>query len=179
MEESTLHVAADDYIAVDAFKIESCGSALPHIAFKLRDQRSRIIANWALRVATLPAFRAMPGLALHDVQRHIPEVLESALIAISTSDPTMDPGSLERAVELAGAHGRARLLDDFTVGDVLSEFNALSREVWSAFWRVIDLDHELIEIVREFGSRLSETFDAIGIAAAEAWSEAKLAGART
>jgi hypothetical protein len=175
MDASSIQNAAVDYFMTEPIAIDSLAPAVPQIAFRLRDQKQRIIANWALRVATLPAFRAMPELPLEVVERHIPELLESALIAIATSDPTMDPAPLERAVELSRAHGRDRLLDDFTVGDVLSEFNALCREVWSALWRVIDRDNESTELLREFALRVGETFDAIRVAAAEAWAEAKMA----
>lgn len=160
-------------------EIEDSVVAVPNVAFMLRGQASRIVANWALRVATLPAFRAMPELALDDVQRHIPDVLDMALTAIATSDPTMDPGPLERATELARAHGRARLLDDFTIGDVLAEFNALRRELWSAIWRAVTSTPESIPFLRELSVRVAETFDAISTAAAEAWVDAHAVGAIT
>jgi hypothetical protein len=147
------------------------GSA-PRVVAKVRRQKNRIIANWALRVANMPAFRAMPDLRLEDVQRRIPEVLDGALTAIATSDPTMDPEPLARASEYASAHGRARLEDEFGVGDVLAEFHALRREVWSALWRVVEGDAESMGLLRELDRRLSETFDAITISAAEAWAGA-------
>jgi hypothetical protein len=176
MDELNMLAVSDDYFVGDTIVVEPAGSPVPLVTFRLRDQKSRIIANWTVRVATLPAFRAMPNIAREDVERRIPDVLESALIAISTSDPTMDPGPLERAIELSAAHGRDRLLDDFGVGDVLSEFNALYLEVWSAFWRVIDTEENPAELLRAFSFRLAETFDAICVAATEAWVEAKLNG---
>lgn len=147
--------------------------AVPRIVAQVWAQKSRIIANWALRVANLPAFRAMPNLRLDDVQRHIPEVLDGALTAIASSDPTLDPEPLARATDLASAHGRVRHFDDFGVGDVLAEFHALRREVWSALWRVVDGDGGSPTMLRELDTRVSTTFDAIAIAAAEAWAGAR------
>jgi len=150
--------------------------ALPTVVVALREQNNRIIANWALRVATLPAFRATPNLGLGDVQRHIPQILDSALDAIATSDPTMDPGPIERAADLAASHGRVRLQDDFGIGDVLAEFQALRGEVWSALWRAVEQHDESLELVRELEPRFNETFDMLIIAAAESWVDAKVKG---
>jgi hypothetical protein len=160
---------------LDTRSFDDAARAVPRIAAQVWEQKNRIIANWALRVANLPAFRAMPHLRLEDVQRHIPEVLDGALTAIATSDPALDPAPLARAMNLASAHGRARLYDDFSVGDVLAEFHALRREVGSALWRVVDGDGASTEILREIDTLLNTTFDAIAIAAAEAWAEARKA----
>jgi hypothetical protein len=168
------HGAIDDAVVVDGVM-----RAVPSIVAQVSDQKNRIVANWALRVASMPAFRAMPNLPLEDVQRHIPEVLDGALTAIATSDPTLDPEPLARAAELAAAHGRARLQDDFGVGDVLAEFSALRREVWSALWRVVEGDGEPVALLRELDLRLSETFDAIAISAAEAWVGTPATGSRS
>lgn len=162
----------------DMLVVDNTARAVPRIVAQVGEQKTRIIANWALRVANLPAFRAMPNLRLDDVQRHIPEVLDGALTAIATSDPTLDPEPLARATDLASAHGRARLSDDFGVGDVLAEFHALRREVWSALWRVVEGDGESIGLLRELDARLSETFDAIAISAAEAWAGNGATGSR-
>lgn len=161
---------------VDAVAVKSAMRDVPRVVAEARRQKSRIIANWALRVANMPAFRAMPNLPLDDVQRHIPLVLDGALTAIATSDPTMDPEPLARAAELAGAHGRARLQDEFGVGDVLAEFHALRREVWSALWRVAELDGQSFDLLRELDLRLSATFDSITISAADAWATAPRKG---
>jgi hypothetical protein len=149
---------------------------VPVLVTSLREQKTRIVANWALRVANLPAFRAMPDLGLDDVQRRIPALLDGALAAMATSDPTMDPGPIERAADMAAAHGRARLLADFGIGDVLTEFHTLRNEVWSALWRVVETSDKSFSSVRDLDDRLRETFDVIEIAAAEAWAAAKLEG---
>ena len=163
---------ADNKPIEDAFVIDDAARAVPRVVAVMWEQKNRIIANWALRVASLPAFRAVPDLRLDDVQRHIPEVLDGALSAISTSDPTLDPEPLARATDLASAHGRARLSDDFSIGDVLAEFQALRHEIWAALWRVVEGDGESTNALREVDARLSATFDAIAIAAAEAWASA-------
>ncbi len=175
MEDAVMSLPDNGTLAFDL--IDDSVIAVPNIAFLLRTQAARIVANWALRVATLPAFRAMPELALDDVQRHIPDVLDMALTAIATSDPTMDPGPLERATDLARSHGRARLLDDFTIGDVMAEFSALRREIWSAIWRVVTDTPNSIQFLQELSVRVGETFDAISTAAAEAWVDAHGVGA--
>jgi hypothetical protein len=149
--------------------VDDTSRAAPRVVAEVRRQKNRIVANWALRVANMPAFRAMPSLRLDDVQRHIPLLLDGALTALATSDPTMDPEPLARASELASAHGRARLDDEFGIGDLLAEFQALRREVWSAIWRVVERNGESMGLLRELDRRLSETFDAITISAAEAW----------
>ena len=41
----------------------------------LNAEGPRIIANWALRVANLPAFRAVPDLGLAQLQDAIPDLL--------------------------------------------------------------------------------------------------------
>jgi hypothetical protein len=168
-ESETPHLA-------DSVVVKSAARAVPRVVAEVGRQRSRIIANWALRVANMPAFRAMPNLALEDVQRHIPQLLDGALTAIGTSDQSMDPEPLARATDLASAHGRARLQDEFGVGDLLGEFHALRREVSSALWRVVEGEGESIGLLRELDRRLSETFDAITTAAAEAWVDAAATG---
>ena len=157
----------------DALLIEDAARALPRLVAQVWEQKNRIIANWALRVANLPAFRAMPDLRLDEVQRHIPEVLDGALTAIATSDPKLDPEPLARAADIASAHGRARHFDDFSIGDVLAEFHALRHEIWSALWRVVERDGGSAGVQREIELRLSTTFDTIAIAAAEAWVGAR------
>lgn len=153
---------------------ESGVQAIPRLVYRVRDQRARIVANWTLRVATLPAFRATPNLGLRDVERRIPEVLEGALISIATSDSTLDPAPLERATVLAAAHGESRLQDAFGAGDVIAEFNALRREVWSALWRIVETEAESIALVRELDVRIATTFDALTVAAADAWARAAM-----
>ena len=150
-------------------------SPLARVAALLSRQANRIVANWVLRAANLPAFRATPNLGLSQLQDEIPALLEVALTAVGTSDPTIDPEPLARAHELAAAHGRAREAEGFTIGVVLAEYQQLRMEVWAALWRIVDADPTLAGVPRELQSRLSSTFDSLAVAAAEAWVEARLA----
>jgi hypothetical protein len=143
-------------------------------AVLLRDQAARIMANWALRVANLPAFRAMPDLSLSQLQDTMPEILDAALVAIATSDPTVDPEPLQRAVDLAAMHGRKRAEDSFSIGDLLAEFQQLRVEAWAALWRVIEEDAQLFDTLRALQERLSHTLDSLMIAAAESWVATRL-----
>lgn len=143
-------------------------------AAMLRDQASRIAANWVLRVANLPAFRALPDLTLSQLQDTIPEILDAALVAIATSDPSVDPEPLQRALDLAAEHGRKRADEGFAIGDVLAEFQQLRTEVWAALWRVLEGDELLSDSLRELQGRLSHTFDSLMIVAAESWVATRL-----
>jgi hypothetical protein len=166
-------VDTDTFLADETIADAEPNRAIASIVSAVGEQRARIIANWALRVATLPAFRALPNLALDEVQRHIPELLDGALAAIAISDPQLDPEPLQRAEQLAAAHGRARLRDGFRVGDLLTEFHALRRETVAAIERVADeLMIEPDPFVRVLQQRLRETLDALTVAAANAWAEA-------
>ena len=149
-------------------------SAVARAAGLLQEQVSRITANWVLRVGNIPAFRAIPDLSLSQVQDSIPQLLDAALSAMATSDPTIDPESLQHAIDLAAEHGRKRANAGFMIGVVLAEFQLLRQEVWSALWRIVDADPLLAEAPRELQSRLSHTFDSLMIAAAESWAEARL-----
>jgi hypothetical protein len=140
----------------------------------LRDQASRIAANWVLRVANLPAFRALPDLTLSQLQDTIPEILDAALVAIATSDPSVDPEPLQRALDLAAKHGSKRADEGFSIGDVLAEFQQLRTEVWAALWRILEGDELPSDTLRALQGRLSHTFDSLMIAAAESWVAARL-----
>ena len=143
-------------------------------AAMLRDQASRIAANWVLRVANLPTFRALPELTLNQLQDTIPEILDAALVAIVTSDPSVDPEPLQRALDLAAEHGSKRANEGFAIGDVLAEFQQLRTEVWAALWRILEGDELLSDSLRELQGRLSHTFDSLMIVAAESWVATRL-----
>jgi hypothetical protein len=140
----------------------------------LRGQASRIVANWVLRAANLPAFRAMPNLTLDRLQDAIPTLLDASLTAIAYSDPTIDPEPIGQALELAAAHGQTRAEEGFGIGVVLAEYQHLRMEVWSALWRIVDTDPAMASVPRELQTRLSSTFDSLAAAAAEAWVEQRL-----
>ncbi|HEY7031150.1 MAG TPA: hypothetical protein VH482_07490 [Thermomicrobiales bacterium] len=144
------------------------------VAVLLRGQASRIVANWVLRAANLPAFRATPNLALAGLQDAIPALLEASLTALAYSDPTMDPEPIGRALELAAEHGQTRADEGFGIGVLLAEYQHLRMEVWNALWRIVDADPALADVPRELQARLSSTFDSLAAAAAEAWVERRL-----
>jgi hypothetical protein len=144
------------------------------VAGLLSGQASRIVANWVLRAANLPAFRAMPNLALDRLQDAIPALLDAALTAVAYSDPTMDPEPLGRALDLAADHGRTRADEGFGIGVLLAEYQHLRTEVWNTLWRIVDSDPALADVPRELQARLSSIFDSLAAAAAEAWVERRL-----
>ncbi len=138
----------------------------------LREQQTRVIANWAVRVSTLPVFRASPGLGLDDIQRDIPALLDAALAAVEVGDHAVDDLPLEQASTLAARHAAARHAHGFGLPVVLAEMHALRQETWSALWRMMERAPNLLGSLREVERRLSETFDSLAIAAAEGWSSA-------
>jgi hypothetical protein len=131
-----------------------------------------------LRAANLPAFRAVPNLALDQLQDAIPALLDAALTAVASSDPTMDPEPLARALELAEDHGRTRAKEGFSIGVLLTEYQHLRMEVWTALWRVVAPDPATLTIPRELQIRINSTFDSLAAAAAEGWVDVRLAQAR-
>src|SRR4051812_2942349 len=76
----------------------------------LREESSRILTNWSMRIATLPVFRASPELALDDLQRGIPELLDATLQAVSVSPYEYDREPMEMATRVAASHGAERSL---------------------------------------------------------------------
>ncbi|MEA2583174.1 MAG: RsbT co-antagonist protein rsbRD N-terminal domain [Thermomicrobiales bacterium] len=144
------------------------------VAALLRGQASRIVANWVLRAANLPAFRATPNLTLDRLQDAIPSLLDASLTAIASSDPTMDPEPLARALDLAAEHGRSRAGEGFGIGVLLAEYQHLRMEIWNSLWRIVDADPTMASVPRELQSRLTSIFDSLAAAAAEAWVEERL-----
>ena len=161
----------------DGFGTEQAGednaSAQPspagRVVVALRRDASRVLANWALRVANLPAFRAVPDLRLAEIQNAMPATLAAVPAATATIDPTIDTEPLAYAGEVAAAHGRKRRETGFDLGVMLTEFGHLRSEVWAAVYRIVDEDPSLAAAPRELQERLNPTLDAVLIAAAEAW----------
>jgi hypothetical protein len=132
----------------------------------IRDDTVRILANWAMRVSTLPAFRAIPELALGELQEDIPELLEAILDAVGLSPYELDPIPIEEVTHRAEAHG-ARRAATFSVDCVLSEIQVLQREVRSAIWRnAQDLPSATLH---EFDERLNEVFESAERGVVVAW----------
>jgi hypothetical protein len=146
------------------------------VTLGLQEQASRILANWSLRVSTIPEFRATPNINLAQLQEGMPELLDVATMAISASDPTLDPEIQIRAAELATTHGQRRATAGFSIGLLIAELHELRAELWAAILRIVETDPELAEIPATMQDRLARTFDPLIVDAAEAWVETKAGG---
>ena len=145
---------------------------------QLQADSSRMIANWVLRVANMPAFRAWPDLSLVELQESIPALLNATLIAMRSPDPSRDPEPETRAIEVAERHGQARAGDAFPIGVLLAEFQAIGAELRLAILRISNGDPEMVEVARELEGRLTRTLDVATIAAAEGWVDRTQAAPR-
>lgn len=138
------------------------------LAHALRDESVRILANWSMRVATLPVFRALPDLALDELQEDMPKLFDAILRAVSVSQYELDPTPLDEASVAAGAHGRKRA-GSIPVEALMTEFQALQREVRNALWR---LSPEVtVTLIHELDDRLNDVFEAAERSAVVAWVE--------
>ena len=136
------------------------------LAHALRDEGVRILANWSMRVATLPVFRALPELALDELQEDMPQLFDAILRAVSVSQYELDPAPLDEASLAAGAHGRKRA-DSIPVEALMTEFQALQREVRNALWRLSpSVD---VTTIHELDERLNDVFEAAERSAVGAW----------
>jgi len=162
----------DDPFAAE-FSEEEISAALPEpaarVSQEIQEQSSRILANWSLRVTTIPEFRATPDLNLAQLQEGMPELLDAAIAAIAASEPTLDPSVQERIEDLATAHGQRRANDGYSIGVLIAELQALRTEAWAAILRVIESDPALSEVPVTMQDRLARTFDPLIVEAAEAW----------
>jgi hypothetical protein len=145
--------------------IPASASAL-RLVGAIRDDTVRILANWAMRVSTLPAFRAIPELALDELQQDIPELLEAILDAVGLSPYELDPIPIEEVTQRAEAHG-ARRAATFSVDCVLSEIQVLQREVRSSIWR--NAQDVPPGALHEFDERLNEVFESAERGVVVAW----------
>ena len=144
-------------------------SATGRLIATLQAEIGRIEANWTVRVANLPTFRSEPDLGLADLQGVMPDLLRACCAAVAVSSPALDPAPLARARDLAARHGRNRAVAGFALGDLLSEFHQLLAEVWQAVWRAAEEAVTLMPALREIQERVIDTFDAVVVAAADAW----------
>lgn len=143
------------------------------IVARLKEQSNRILANWVVRTANLPAFRAMPRLELNRLKDRVPALLDAVFIALASSGPSVDPLLIGDATRLANEHGRSRAAEQFGAGVVLAEYQQLRDEVWRALWRVADADPGLPGAPRLLQARLDLLFDSLGIHAVEGWVEVR------
>lgn len=147
-------------------------SDLVLVAAALRDASPRILDNWAIRVSTMPLFRAIPDLTLADLRQEMPAVLEAALLAVTSSSFAVDLAPLADAVARGEQHGRARRAVA-PLDVLLAEFHALRREIRNQLWRVAEThvpEHDRRELViRDLDDRLTSVLDETEQAAAVAW----------
>ncbi len=145
----------------------------------LRGDLDRVVANWVLRVANMPAFRAWPDLGLDQLKDAVPDLIDATMIVMSMTNPERDPEPLARAVEIAAEHGRKRGRDGFPIGALLAEFQALREELRSALPRVAGDDLARYDVARKLEGQLIQTVDAALIEAAEAWVDEVMHQARS
>ena len=142
------------------------------LAGLIREDSVRILANWSMRIATLPVFRALPELALGELQEDMPELLDALLQAVSVSPYELDPAPMERVAQEADAHGVKRA-SSFPIDVVLSEIQSLQREVRNAIWR--NAQEVPVQVVHEFDERLNEVFEIAERSVVAAWVRQYLA----
>ena len=136
------------------------------LAGLVRDDSSRILANWSMRVATVPSFRAIPELALTELQEDMPELLASIMIAVNRYPYEFSTEPMEDVAQKAAAHGEIRA-ENFPVDVVLSEIQVLQREVRNAVWR--NASDFPPTVLHEFDDRLNEVFELAERSIVAAW----------
>jgi len=141
------------------------------LAHSVREESARILANWSMRVATMPVFRAVPEIALDELQQDIPQLLGSILEAVSVSPYELDSAPLDEAAMAAEAHGRIRA-SAIPVDALMAEFQALQREVRNALWRISP--NVAVGLVHELDERLNEVFETAERSAVMAWVSVRL-----
>jgi hypothetical protein len=104
----------------------------------LRADVGRVLANWVLRIANLPVYRARPDLALDQLMDGLPRLVHAVLHAIATPDPALDPDPATHAAETAAEHARRRAAAGFPAGAVLAELRELHVELLAQLWRIVD-----------------------------------------
>lgn len=144
------------------------GATAARLANSLRDESVRILANWSMRVATLPVFRALPEIALDELQQDVPQLLGAILRAVSVAQYELDPAPMDEASATAAAHGLERA-GSIPVEALMTEFQALQREVRNALWRLApDVP---VSTIHELDDRLNDVFEASERSAVVAWVE--------
>jgi hypothetical protein len=140
---------------------------------RLKEQSSRILANWVVRTANLPEFRATPGIELRRLEDRVPAVLDAVFTALASSGRSVDPVLIGEATRLAREHGQARAAEQFEAGVVLAEYQQLRDEVWRALWRLVDAEPQLSAAPRRLQARLDLLFDSLSIHAIEGWVDVR------
>ena len=141
------------------------------LAESLREESALILANWSMRVATMPSFRALPEIALDELQQDIPRLLMAIMRAVDVSPYELDSAPLDEATATAEAHGRMRAAS-IPVDALMAEFQALQREVRNALWRI---SAEVAgTVVRELDDRLNDVFESAERSAVSGWVDVRL-----
>jgi hypothetical protein len=140
------------------------------LAGALRDESTRILTNWSMRIATLPFFRALPEINLEDLQRDMPQLLDAILLAVRLSPYDYDRAPLELAGHLATVHGGERA-HSYPLDVVLSEIQALQREVRNALWRCAG--ETPAEVVSEVETHLNDIFEQVIRSSAMGWVDCR------
>jgi hypothetical protein len=143
----------------------------------LRSEAGRLLANWIVRIANLPVYRAQPNLRLDQLMDGLPAVVHAMLQSIGTADPAVEPEPGARAVEVAAAHARRRAQAGFPVGAVLAELRELHAELLTQLWRLLDelsTTAETAAAPRSLIDRLAAAIGELQIAAADAWTAVML-----
>jgi hypothetical protein len=136
------------------------------LAGLIREDSVRILANWSLKIATLPIFRALPELALGELQEDMPDLLDALLKAVSISPHELDPAPMEEVGSRADAHG-AKRAGAFPIDVVLSEIQVLQREVRNAIWR--NAQEVPVQVAHDFDERLNDAFEIAERSVVAAW----------
>jgi hypothetical protein len=138
------------------------------LAGLVRDDSARILANWSMRISMLPAFRAVPELALAELQEDMPELLDAIMVAVNRFPYEFGPEPMEAVATKAAAHGAIRA-ETFTVDVVLAEMHVLQREVRNSVWR--NAGEFPASVLHEFDDRLNEVFEMAEQSIVAAWVE--------
>jgi len=145
-------------------------SPVGRLTTTLQAEIPRLVTNWSLRVANLPAFRATPDLDLTTLRDVMPDVLSAVLTAVEAPEPDLDPEPIARAAESAAAHGAARAAAGFSLRAILEEYHQLWAVIWDAIWKMEYDPEDFVAALRDVQPRLSATFQTVTIAAAEGWA---------
>jgi hypothetical protein len=159
-----------EFLEITSVEMGDPASQIGSVITFLRDDTDRIVANWVIRVANMPAFRAWPELGLDKLKDTIPDLIDAMLTIVSVDDPE----ALARVVEIAAEHGRERARNGFPIGAVLAEYQALREELHTVLHRIADEDLAWQEGSRELERRVNHVIDAALIDAAEAWVDEAL-----
>lgn len=163
-----------EFLEIASVEMGDPASQIGNVITFLRDDSDRIVANWVIRVANMPAFRAWPELGLDELKDTIPDLIDATLTIVSVDDPERDPEALARVVEIAAEHGRERARNGFPIGAVVAEYQALREELHIVLHRIADEDLAWREGSRELERRVNHVIDAGLIDAAEAWVDEAL-----